>query len=166
MSMLSKEDYVTLYTKDAVQSPNLLAWEWTLPQSFVNPMRVNGAWVSLIEHSPLLDSTSLPPATITSYIIEYGGGGSNNYSTNNTGSVLGLVSTGSGILNGADSPKVFVSSNPTTIKLNLRLPTTGAIPVATGGGGDQAASVFVLKFEYIGQEFASQAVLSTLTPTI
>ena len=164
--MLSKEDYVTLYTKDAVQAPNLLSWEWNLPQAFVTPMRANGGWVSLIEHSPLLDSTTLPPATMTGYVIEYGSGGSNNFSTNNTGAVLGIVSQGSSVLNGAVVPKVFVPSSPDSIKINIRLPTTGAIVAATGGGGDQAASVFVLKFEYIGQQTASQELVSTLTQTI
>lgn len=163
---LAKEDYLTLYTKDATQTAGFLSWEWGLPVAFLAPMRVAGAWVSLVEHSPVLDSTTLPPATIPSYIIEYASGGSNNFSTNNTGAVLGVVTQGSSILNGAAVPRVFVPSSPQSIKINIRLPTTGAIPAATGGGGDQAASVFVLKFEYMSQDSTSEGLLSTLTPTL
>ena len=49
---------------------------------------------------------------------------------------------------------------------NTRDEPTGAIPAATGGGGDQAASVFVLKFEYMSQDATSEGLISTLTPTL
>lgn len=166
MSQLAyKEDYLTLYTKDASQNGSLLSWEWTLPQAYFSQLRQTGAWVSLVQHSPLIDTTTLPVASVPSYLIEYEGG-FNNFSTNNTGATLAIIPTGTPQLTSAISPKVFVSSCPNQIRLSVRLPSTGLIPAATGGGSDVATSVFILRFEYLPQEVMSSGQLSTYTPFV
>lgn len=166
MSQLAyKEDYLTLYTKDGTQDAGLLSWSWILPAAYYSQRRATGAWVSLIQHSPVIDSTTLPPATVPSYLIEYDGG-NNNFSTNNTGSTLGIVTQGSSQLISAEAPKVFVSSCPNQIRLRIRLPSSGVIPASTGGGGDEDTSVFILRFEYLPQDEMRMGQVATYTPLV
>ena len=168
MSQLAyKEDYLTLYTKDGTQDAGLLSWSWILPQAFYSQLRQTGAWVSLVQHSPVFDGTAtlLPPATVPAYIVEYEGG-FNNFSTNLTGGTLAIVPQGDTHLTSAESPKVFVSSCPNHIRLRIRLPATGAVPAASGGGGDVATSVFILRFEYLPQLEMRMGQKETYTPLV
>jgi hypothetical protein len=166
MSQLAyKQDYLTLYTKDSTQDAGFLSWTWTLPQAYFSQLRQTGAWVSLVQHSPVIDTTSLPTATVPAYVVEYDGG-FNNFSTNNTGGTLAIVTQGTPQLTSAESPKVFVSSCPDQIKIRIRLPATGAIAASTGGGSDVDTSVFILRFEYLPQEEMRLGQVATYTPLV
>ena len=166
MSQLAyKEDYLTLYTDDGVQDGTLLSWSWVLPQAFYSPLRATGAWVSLVQHSALIQQANMPSATIPAYVIEYDGG-SNNFTTKLSGGTLAVIPQGTTQLTSAVPPKIFVASCPNTIRISIKLPTTGAIPTATTAVGDVAESVFVLRFEYLPQEQMRAGEISTFTPTV
>ena len=133
-------EYLVLFGADATVSGNRL--KWVIPSSYYNNQRAGVCYVSLADVKINDDYDG-------EILVKYHSGGQNQYSTKNSGAVLGGVdlSVHSG---GSDThytykcaERVYLLTNarPTTIELSLVDLNDGAV-VATD-------AVFTLKFEYL-----------------